>query len=810
MALYSNFNRSAIYYWEGLYPLQFCSRQILLDGYVFGGKRGHKDTLYLYLCRQQKKEKTIPNMDMFTSGKVTQKFKKCRSYTYRIGLPALFLFFLLAAPLPANVLGEDPEKISWHISAKVVTYDDQRNLYIAEDEVVITGGKTRLEADYVEYSITTQDALAQGNVLLISGEDSISCNAMTINLQTQIGTINKGTIFIQKNNFYIYGENIRKTGRFTYSAERGTITSCSGDNPDWKISGRHIEVTVEGYGYATNTVLWGKEIPLFYSPFLVFPVKAKRQTGLLFPRISSSDRKGFEYEQPLFLALSRNTDATVYADYMSDRGVKTAAEYRYIFDTNTKGAIFFDFLEDDKKDDGTKDTSLYSYSTTPQRTNSDRFWFRMKHNADLPEGFKAKLDVDIVSDADYLQEFRDGFTGFDQTREYFEDTFDRGFDAYDDTTRKNWLNLSKSWSTYSFNLDAYWYDNINARRQNTADTTLQTLPSIEFDSSKHQIYDSIFSWSFTSQFKNFYRQDTTSTAVKGKRLDLFPKFYLPLKPGKIFNFEPYVGLRETIWHTNGFTDPNGGTDDFRTREMYTLGADLSTTLLRIFNPENAYAEKIKHEIIPQLQWSYTPHISQTEFPSFDGVDRISEQNLLTWSVTQNLITRTTVENSSGESSPVYSDVAYLKISQSYDIKKERDNQSKPFSNIAVDLELDPCRYFSLETDLTWSPYDSHFKTLNSGGSIKDSRGDQFTAQYRYKTDNTESLYSRVDIALTRELATYYSFEKNLKTNKTLETKAGLSWERSCWKASLEYSEVDAEKNITFLITLNGIGEFGTK
>ena len=84
----------------------------------------------------------------------------------------------------ASYLPENPEEISWHISAMTVTFDQKKELYIAEDNVVITGGQTRLEADYVEFSNKTKDTFARGNVLLISGEDSISCNAMTLNLIT--------------------------------------------------------------------------------------------------------------------------------------------------------------------------------------------------------------------------------------------------------------------------------------------------------------------------------------------------------------------------------------------------------------------------------------------------------------------------------------------------------------------------------------------------------------------------------------------------------------------------------------------------
>ena len=710
----------------------------------------------------------------------------------------------------ASSVPENPKEIPWHISATTVTFDQKRNLYIAEDDVVITGGETRLEADYVEFSNKTKDASAQGNVILISGKDSISCNAISLNLSTQTGIINQGTIFIEENNFYINGKNIQKTGKFSYKIDQGSITSCAGDSPDWKITGKSIKVTVEGYGTATNAVLWAKKLPVIYTPYLLFPAKTKRQTGLLFPRVTSSDRKGFEFEQPFFWAISKSSDATFYADYMSDRGVKLGNEFRYVLDKKTLGSIYFDFLDDEKQDDGTDQTKEFSFTTTPQRTNTDRFWFRMKHNHELPDGFTAKVDIDIASDEDYLQEFKDGFTGYTQTKEYFEDAFGRSLDEYDDYTRKNSLNINKTWSNYSFTVDALWYDNIRARRQNSDDTTLQTLPAIQFDASRQQAGHSNLFYSFDTEYRSFYRQETTAVLVKGQRTDIYPKLYLPLKLGKSFNFEPSLGVRETLWHTNDFTDINGNSDSFRTREMYDIGATLSTKLNKIFDLDNGFADKIQHELIPKLEYLFTPHIIQDDLPSFDELDRVSEQNQVTWSIVNNFTSRKSFIPSTGKEQFSYRDFAYIKVYQTWDIKKERDNESEPFSDVFLESELNPCSFFSLDMDIAWSPYDSHFNELNIGNTLKDDRGDFLKTEYRYSTSVSESLYSKIYITLTDELSAFCSIEKNLKEQKNVETVAGLSLARPCWTFSLYFSQSPDEKSITFLINLHGIGEFGTQ
>ncbi len=356
-----------------------------------------------------------------------------------------FLIIILTCSVSyaSDLLNKKPEKIRWNISALKVSYDDKKGVYVAEDDVTIKGGDTKLTADYLEFNNISTDAYAKGNITLASGKDVVTCEVIQINLQSETGTIYNGTLFMQENNFHIKGDRIEKLKGDTYKTDKGSITSCSGDVPDWKISAKDIEVTIEGYGFAKHATLWAKKVPTIYVPYLIFPAKKKRQTGLIAPLFSSSSRKGFEYEQPLFLAISKNQDATIYLDFMEERGVKTALEYRYILDAKSKGVFFSDYLKDQKIDDGTAATSDYSVDSTPQRTNENRYWIRSKLDQKLPFESSLKLDVDIVSDADYLHEFKNGLTGFQNTSDYFSKEFGRSIDDYDDTTRENRININK-------------------------------------------------------------------------------------------------------------------------------------------------------------------------------------------------------------------------------------------------------------------------------------------------------------------------------------------------------------------------------
>ncbi len=706
------------------------------------------------------------------------------------------------------------QKVSWNIQARQVSYDNKSKRYIAEDEVVITGGQTRIETDYVEFSDDTKEAFAKGHVLFISGKDTITCESMQVNLAKETGIIHNGTIFLQDGNYYISGQTLRKTGEFTYDAVEGTITTCSGDQPDWKITGKDIEVTIDGYGRTSHATLWAKKMPLLYSPYFIFPAKTTRQTGLLLPMAGNSDSKGIEYQQPLFLALSDSMDATLYSYYMSDRGVMLSGEYRYMLPEESRGMIMADYLKDDTIGDGTNENEDYSFATTPDRTNQDRYWIRMKHDQNLGYGFNAKLDIDYVSDADFLLDFQDGFTGYDETDAAFAKMFGRDIDEYNDYTRKNSLLVTRNWSAYSLNMQALWYDNVKARQTDADDTTLQTLPSLTLDGVRQKIGPTGLYYKMNTQLKSFYRQDTTATKVNGQRMDIHPTFYYPVKLGKSLFFEPYAGIRGTFWHTDDFCDDDGDDSDTRSRGLYELGMDLSISLNRVFTLNTDFAEKIKHEIVPKLEYDYIPDVDQEDLPYFDSLDDISEKNVITWSLTHTFTSRRTVFNDKKEASSVYKELLWLKLFQEYDIRYERDKknaQDDPWQDLTLKYELNPSGYLTAKGTVAFDPNTRDFTRFWLGGTLRDKRQDSIYTAYRYTEDTLHTWYTKFNInLLSNTLQAYYSFEKDLEDKSTIETCAGFIFNRPCWALRLGYKKESDDKSFTFMVTLKGIGEFGTQ
>ena len=717
-------------------------------------------------------------------------------------------------------LPKDDPTVPWHIVADEIQYDDNANQYIAKGNVTITKQDKNLSADYVRFDQKYMKAFADGHVIMIVGQDILTGSRMEVDLNTETGTVYNGTIFFQENHFYIKGDKINKIGKNSYTADKASITTCDGDRPAWKITGRNLKITIEGYGFVKHAALWTKEIPVLYTPFLFFPAKLKRQSGLLPPQIGYSDRKGAEYIQPFYWAINPSSDATFYVDYMAHRGEKLGLEYRYVLSESSKGTLMYDFLDDEKVDDGSLGSSeKWGYEDDNfLRPNSSRYWFRMKHDQALPFDFSARLDLDIVSDQDYLHEFKDGLTGFKETDAYFLRTFGRDLDDYDDPVRTNSLNLNRIWPAYSLNAELLWYDNVINRRWKDTDTTLQRLPFIEFDGTKQRIFDSSFYFDLGSEYTYFYRED----GARGHRMNVYPRFYLPYQYKNYFTIEPSMGVRGTAWHLD--KDEYSPSDKkTQNRQMYDTKLDLFSEMYHIFNVNGKSIQKIRHTIRPQIIWDYVPKKDQDRYPLFDDLDRIEKQNLITFSITNTLTSKSKVNRPKRETniidrpnghesyhlpSYVYNRFCRFKLEQSYDINKEKDNDPEPFSPIYAELEVIPGRYFSIDADAEWSHYDNEFRSHNIELNLWDNRGDKLFLEYRYTIHESESIYTDFLLKLSDRLSAYAEYERDIFNGRVIEYGLGFLYERQCWSLNFNLIKDENDYKYQFMIKLFGIGEIG--
>lgn len=429
---------------------------------------------------------------------------------------------------------------------------------------------------------------------------------------------------------------------------------------------------------------------------------------------------------------------------------------------------------------------------------------------------QAKLDLDVVSDQDYLHEFRSQIDGFDASRKYFYATFGRDLDDYDDPVRLNRLNLSRSWNHYSLNADLRWYDDVIKRRQQETNDTLQNMPAVTLDGIKQPLWHSDFYFDLTSSYTHFYREKGT----RGQRADLYPRIYYPFYLFQGWNVEPSAGFRQTAWRLDHSDTPPTSQRNTQYRAIYDFKLDTSSEFFRVYDFHLAGNDRLKHSITPQVVYEYAPDDDQSDFPQFDALDRIESKNLITYSIT-NAFTARSTRSGASDDEPAFAYLPFLrfKLAQSFDInkhnEKETDEDPEPFSDIGAELDFTPAKYLAIDADAAWSPYDAHFTSHNAAVRVWDYRGDALTAEYRYTRDSggsvpdeVSSLLLGAEIIVNDNWRLRGAYEYNLADDKEIHANFGVSYKAQCWAVDLDYTAEEADQSYTVMFHLIGLGNIG--
>src|SRR5262249_2570795 len=149
-------------------------------------------------------------------------------------------------------------------------------------------------------------ATIDGNVHIRDGGLEIWCRHANYSLSGEDGILDDATLM--SGQFVASGPVMRKISKGVFQVDEGTFTNCNLDllndssvghcQFDWKIYGKRLDVTVEEYARIQDALVYAKQIPVFYTPFLIVPIKSQRSTGLLMPKFSYVQNLGNGLEWP--------------------------------------------------------------------------------------------------------------------------------------------------------------------------------------------------------------------------------------------------------------------------------------------------------------------------------------------------------------------------------------------------------------------------------------------------------------------------------------------------------------------------------
>ena len=202
------------------------------------------------------------------------------------------------------------------------------NSFEAVGNVIITHENQSIYGEKASMSMQTGDLNVVGHVRYIDPELTLYGSEINYNYLNNYLVIKNARVI---NQFYtILGKKIIRTSSGELEGENAEYTTCKDCPESWSIFGKKVKVTFGEYVKITDAYLKIKGVVVMYIPYIVFPIKKKRETGLLFPTIGLTDSEGFKFQQPFFWALGSNKDATITPSVWGKRGFGGEVEYRHI------------------------------------------------------------------------------------------------------------------------------------------------------------------------------------------------------------------------------------------------------------------------------------------------------------------------------------------------------------------------------------------------------------------------------------------------------------------------------------------------
>ncbi len=677
----------------------------------------------------------------------------------------------------------------WHIYANKITYFQTTHTISAIGNVTAIQKDILIRAEKITYIEKDKLLIANGNLTITTPNNILKGDSATVNVKNKTGTIKNAWLFIRKNNVYIKADTIKKLGANSYFAKNAVITTCKGNIPDWSFKCSRLNLTLDGMAWAINDTFRIKNIPILYTPIIGLPVNRHRKTGFLFPYYSSSNKNGIEVNLPFFWAITEYMDATFYQHPMSKRGWMQGIEFRYCLSKKDKGIIRYNFIHDKAK----------SFPNTYSRS---RWWLRAKANQQLPFKIQSKLDIDIVSDKDFIEDFNSGPMGYDKTKQIFLHEFSRGLVDKNSIVRPSTLEFTRAFDEYFTGAELrYNYNLISQDR----DSTIQVLPYIYGISFTKRLNNYPMFYGAQISYVNYYRKQ----GINYQRINFIPKILIPINLWNTAILTFKTNIDDSLYSVynldNNSNSSNSNIRRYSNRLVPEFNVDLSTNINKIYN--NTYL----HTIEPHIGYVYRPQINQSYIPQIDALDYLQKENKIYAKLVSYITKKSLIDGSNK-----FDDIFRLEVTGSYDINEATRHLTSgerrhPFSDIYTTIDFKPIKYINTRYDMTYSVYGYGITNENFRGNFSTPFGQHLNINFIYNhLTGQRTLSLSCSTPLIYGFSASYSTNRNLKLGTEISSTYGLTYNGGCWSIVATLTKNQEETRWLVRIILTGLGGVGIK
>jgi LPS-assembly protein len=555
-------------------------------------------------------------------------------------------------------------------------------------------------------------------------------------------------------------------------------TSCRPGNQDWVVHASELKMNKDsGEGAARNAWLEFKGTPVFYSPYLNFPIDNRRLSGFLAPSFGNTQKGGFRLQAPYYWNIAPNYDATLRPRYLSNRGALLGGEFRYLTEM-AKGRADLEFMPNDSILD--KSRYLAAFTNTTQ-FNSHIY---------------ANMDLNKVSDKDYFADLGN---------------------ALSMTTYSSFLlsqaNLGYANEGVSLRGHVDSYQSID-KAITSAGMPYKRLPQINLDLN-HAFNFMPLNTSVGTEYTYFQH----STIVNGQRVNVKPSLSFPLQTASAF-LTPKVSLQHTQY---ALSDPKGATLTTADSISRTLPIFSTDTGLYLEKDVNLSNRSYLHTLEPRLFYLYIPKSDQSNIPIFDtsfydpsfnslflenrfsGTDRLGDANQLTAALTTRLVDSKTgrekLKLSVGQIAYFQDRKVNLDVGNPPPLSYKEPLQgyfpdTDKFSNLISELNAELTDHISFSSGAQWNPHLN--RVVRHGAMLHyiNETGEIINLGYRYRKNTIipdasgKRLYDVINSDVSAHWPVYNDWSVvgrwtySILNNATQESFLGVEKENCCWRFRL--------------------------
>ncbi len=456
---------------------------------------------------------------------------------------------------------------------------NQGTSFEAIGSVVIISGQDTLYGERASFNFKTGEVKVEGNVRFISGDITIYGSDIVFNSQS--GVLDMSNARVITTEFNLVANKISRTSDTSYYAKKAEFTTCKDCTESWLIFGDEIFIEIDQYIQIKHALTKIKGVSVLYFPYIAIPIKSKRESGLLFPTITSRLDEGISYGQPVFWAMDQDKDMTFTPTIMATRGNGLDYEYRQAFTEQSYFNLTNKLINDE----------IYQ----PGKTNTDQSgeqYFR--HFSDLET--HVQWSNDTLTHLNYV-----GMKDLDMARDFnnYADNHigesDIGFSFFTESRTEH----------TNFGIESFYRRNQLVVDPESFDKSyVQTLPSLYLSASPRSVIqsDTLFmkniSFGFDSDFTVFKQQNEqedinlrNATRVNAK----------PYMDWHLFNLGPMTAKTTYVYDFQYYKFQDEDQEDFR-KNAGIITTEFSFSLDKVFGlafKQKVPVSKLKKSVIKE-------------------------------------------------------------------------------------------------------------------------------------------------------------------------------------------------------------------